>query len=109
MATAQLRGAYLQRTSRQSKQMQLYTGTMMISCENHDYIEIACMYRYPVKLTLNSGALIEGVAVDTQRNESKEECIALKSEDGDRLLVVLEDIVKLQVSVKNPHFSEVLF
>ena len=67
------------------------------------------MYRYPVKLTLNSGALIEGVAVDTQRNELKEECIALTNEDGDRLLVVLDDIIKLRVSVKNPHFSEVVF
>ena len=67
------------------------------------------MYRYPVKLTLNSGALIEGVAIDTQRNESKEECIALTNEEGDRLLVVLDDIIKLRVSVKNPHFSEVVF
>ena len=89
--------------------MPFYTGNMMISCENYDYIEIACMYRYPVRLTLNSCAVIEGVAVDTQRNELKEECIVLTNEGEDRLLVVLEDIIKLQVSVKNPHFSEVVF
>ena len=32
------------------------------------------MYRYPVKLTIKSAAAIEGVAIDTQRNELKEEC-----------------------------------
>ncbi|HFU74774.1 MAG TPA: transcriptional antiterminator, partial [Arcobacter sp.] len=27
----------------------------MISCHQYDYIEIACMYHYPVALTLKSG------------------------------------------------------
>ena len=67
------------------------------------------MYRYPVRLTLYSGAVIEGVAIDTQRNELKEECITVTNADASRLLVVLDELKKLEVSVKNPHFTAVEF
>lgn len=38
----------------------------------------------------------------------KHECIEMKI-DETKQLVILEDISKLTVSVKNPHFSEVMF
>ena len=81
----------------------------MISCESYDFVEIACMYRYPVKLTIKSAAAIEGVAIDTQRNELKEECIKVNIDDESTMLIVLNDILKLEVLVDNPHFSEVMF
>ena len=81
----------------------------MISCENYDYIEIACMYRYPVKLTTKCGAIVEGVAIDTRRNELKEECIKVNAESDNSILIVLNDIRKLKVLVENPHFGEVIF
>lgn len=31
------------------------TERLMLSCEQYDYIEIACMHRYPVLLTLKTG------------------------------------------------------
>ena len=81
----------------------------MISCEKYDFVEIACMYRYPVKLTIKSAVAIEGVAIDTQRNELKEECIKVNIDDESTMLIVLNDILKLEVLVDNPHFSEVMF
>jgi Rho-binding antiterminator len=44
----------------------------MISCEKHDYVEIACMYNYLIKLTLNSGDELRGVALDVKRNQNRE-------------------------------------
>ncbi len=80
----------------------------MISCEQYDYIEIVCLYHYPIELTMKSGERINGVALDTKRNDQKQECIEVKI-DETKQLVILEDISKLTVSVKNPHFSEVTF
>ena len=80
----------------------------MISCEHHDYIEIACLYSYRVRLMLDSGAELEGTAVDTGRNQSKEECIKIRVGNADNL-VVLDSIKTLEVLVKNPNFNSVTF
>lgn len=80
----------------------------MISCNQHDYIEIVCMYHYPIKLTLKSGDTIEGTALDTQRNDQRDECIKIDME-GVEQLVVLEKIKMLEVTVENPHLRFVEF
>ncbi|MUL09827.1 Rho-binding antiterminator [Aliivibrio fischeri] len=80
----------------------------MISCNEYDYIEIVCLYRYPVKLTMKVGESIKGVALDTSRNESKNECIKLNTNETE-ILVELDGIAKLEVLVDNPHFSKVIF
>lgn len=79
----------------------------MISCSHYDYIEIVCLYRYPVNLALKSGDDIEGIAHNTKRDTNGNECIELLI-DGKSVLVVLDDIFKLNVLVDNPHFSEKL-
>ncbi len=80
----------------------------MISCNQHDYIEIVCMYRYPVKLTLKSGGIIEGAAVDAVSDGLREECIKLATESGETL-VVLNQLKQLEVTVENPHLKLLLF
>lgn len=80
----------------------------MISCSDYDYIEIVCMYRYPIRLHLKSGAKVEGQAVDTARNDDKQECIKIIA-DGVERLIVLVELVELQVLVDNPHFSHKRF
>ena len=80
----------------------------MISCEHHDYIEIACLYNYRVRLTLDSGAQLEGGAVDTVRNQSKEECIKIRAGSSEHL-VVLDSITTMEALIKNPHFKVISF
>jgi len=80
----------------------------MISCDQHDYIEIACMFRYPIILTLKSGEVIEGTALDTALNEHKDECIKV-AVNGSEPLVVLTELSLLEVAVDNPHFKRVSF
>ena len=80
----------------------------MISCEQHDYVEIACMYNYLIKLSLNSGDELEGIALDVKRNENREECVKVKVDNTD-VLVVLDSVSKMEVLVDNPHFKVVIF
>lgn len=80
----------------------------MISCEQYDYIELVCMFRYPVQLELRDGSRVEGVAKDTKRNDLGEECIVLEI-DSTQQLLVLDRVEKMKALVKNPHFDEVKF
>ncbi|GIU30419.1 Rho-binding antiterminator [Shewanella sp. MBTL60-007] len=95
----------------------------MISCNQYDYIEIACLYRYPVALKLKSGATINGIALDTARDANKRECIKLAYQDSPNdgtdieannnlavtRLVILDEIASLHVCINNPHFHSVEF
>jgi len=80
----------------------------MISCQQYDYIEIACMYRYDIKLTMKSGTLLQAKALDTARNEDNKECIKVMSDEGERL-IVLDEITLLEATHSNPHFQTVSF
>ncbi|ADN09236.1 Rho-binding antiterminator [Sulfurimonas autotrophica] len=62
------------------------------------------MYRYPVKLTMKSGTVVEAKALDTARNENHQECIKVKIDNNEKL-IVLDEIATLEASVKNPHFQ----
>lgn len=80
----------------------------MISCHRYDYIEIVCMYHYPVIITLIGGKVITGIAMDTVRNIRREECIKVDV-DGVMAEVVLDTISRLEVSIENPHITSVSF
>jgi len=80
----------------------------MISCEQHDYIEIACLYNYRVRLTIDSGIQLEGVAVDTVRNHDQEECIKIRDGSSEHL-VVLDTITTMEAFVENRHFKVISF
>ncbi|ETX10642.1 transcriptional regulator [Marinomonas ushuaiensis DSM 15871] len=80
----------------------------MISCAQYDAIEIVCMYFYPIKLTFKSGEVLNCKALDTQRNANGEECIKVKTESSDSL-VVLTSIWTLEICVENPHFKIISF
>ena len=80
----------------------------MISCAQYDYIEIVCTYHYHIKIHLKSGLTIQGRAIDTKYNESREECLQLEV-NGELILVVLDDIQRLEALDKNPHLNVITF
>lgn len=80
----------------------------MISCANHDYVEIACMYGFEVRLVLKNGQIIHGNASQTTYNENREECIVLKTERGNSE-VVLEQVASMEAVTRNPHFEKIKF
>ncbi|MBY6187360.1 Rho-binding antiterminator [Marinobacter hydrocarbonoclasticus] len=77
-------------------------------CQDYDYIEIACLYHYPVSVTLASGEMLEGQARDTYWNDAREECLVLVSDAGEQE-VLLSQVRQLDVLVENPHFRSVRF
>ena len=80
----------------------------MMSCEHHDYIEIACMHHYPIKLTFKGGVEITGQACDTGFNDERQECIKIKDHQGEKL-VPLDDVTSIEIMKENPHFKIVRF
>ena len=80
----------------------------LISCELHDYIEVACMYGYQVKLFLQDQSSIEGKAKDILTDAEKREFLILETRSGSQQveLVMLE---KMQVLTPNAKFSEIVF
>lgn len=80
----------------------------MISCDRHDYIEIACMYRFSVELTLKSGKRVVGIAQTIELNQKREECINLH-DNNKAILVVLTELISMRALKANPHFDRVDF
>lgn len=80
----------------------------MISCALYDHIEIVCMHQYPIKLTLTSGEVVLGTAIDTKRDNNKNECILIK-QSKQLNLIILDTISVLEVMTDNPHFIKVTF
>ncbi|MDX1537061.1 Rho-binding antiterminator [Arsukibacterium sp.] len=80
----------------------------MLNCDLHDYIEIVCLYHYPLKLTLSSGTELTGTAVTTRYNDNRQECLVIRQNDTEQL-VLLDQITLLQVTTANPHLQQVRF
>ncbi|MBY5922602.1 Rho-binding antiterminator [Ferrimonas balearica] len=73
-------------------------------CQEYDFIEIVCLFHYPVRLTLKSGESLEGTALDTVWDDARQECLTLKQGKTVRS-VVLASLMMLEVLVENPHFQ----
>ncbi|MCS4306084.1 Rho-binding antiterminator [Rheinheimera pacifica] len=80
----------------------------MLKCDLHDYIEIVCLYHYPLQLTLSSGVVLSGTAETTRYNHQRQECLVIKHNNSEQL-VVLDDIALLEVMIANPHLQQVRF
>ncbi len=80
--------------------------TKPISCDLHDYLEIACMYKYFVRVELKDKQTLEGKAIDVVAAEGHEYLII---ENDQRHNIELTRLVKLKVLTPNAKFSEVNF
>ncbi len=78
-----------------------------VSCELHDYLEIACLYGYRLRLTLKDRQIIEGKAIDTLTTAEKREYLVI--DIGEKKQVELDQLAKLQVLTPNAKFKEVTF
>jgi Rho-binding antiterminator len=79
-----------------------------ISCELHDYLEIACMYGYRVKLILKDHQIIEGKALDVLTTAERREYLVI--DDGhEQRRIESNQLAKMQVLTPNAKFKEVTF
>lgn len=78
-----------------------------ISCELHDYIEIACMHRYRIKIKLKGGRTVTGIAVDTSVTAEKKECLVI--ENGERQSIELTQIARIEALSPDAVFKKIDF
>ena len=78
-----------------------------ISCELHDFVEVACMYGYQLKLILKNNQIVVGKAIDIVSSPEKRECLVIDSDS--RQHIELTQLAKMQVLTPNAKFSEVIF
>ena len=78
-----------------------------ISCEIHDFIEVACMYGYQLKLILKNNQIVEGKAIDIVNSLDKRECLIIDNDS--RQQIELTQLAKMQVLTPNAKFNEVIF
>jgi len=78
--------------------------SLPIPCALHDYIEIACLYRYLVKLSLADGTILEGIALTTETTPDRREMLVLGPAPEQR--IELNRVSKLKVLTENARFQE---
>ena len=78
----------------------------LISCALHDYIEVACMYGYQIKLLLKNKQIIEGKAIAISTYEKRE---YLLLENGLQQKIELIEINLLEVLTPRAKFQKISF
>ncbi len=79
----------------------------IISCQVHDYIEIACMYGYRVRLDLSDHDSIEAKPITTL-SKNKQEFLVVETAEG-KQEIELNQIKSMQALTENSHFGRVNF
>lgn len=77
-----------------------------IDCNAFDYIELACLYRYPVRLYLRDGSSLDGIAADTRTSAADGEHVILDIE-GEQRAVRLDAIAELEPRLPEARFGRV--
>lgn len=78
-----------------------------IACDLHDYLEIACMYHYQIRLVLKDGSSMIGKAIDTITKD-KREYLLIDDSDETRQVELIQ-LKKLEVLTANAQFKDVVF
>lgn len=78
-----------------------------ISCELHDFVEVACMYGYQLKLILKNNQTIEGKAIDIVNSPERRECLVIDNDS--RQQIELTQLARMQVLTPHAKFNEVVF
>ena len=82
----------------------------LIKCHLHDYLEIACMFHYQVKLTFKHGEKIQGNASKIVLETGREFLVLEPSDlDGRVQKAAINELAFMTVITPNARFKEVRF
>lgn len=82
----------------------------VISCDLHDYLEIACMFAIPISLTLSDASIFRCTPKTTFIDKALGECLKVIDADQDKEVVVeVSKLVEMKALVENHHFTTVRF
>ncbi|CAE6933992.1 COG4568 Transcriptional antiterminator [Vibrio sp. B1REV9] len=80
----------------------------MVTCNQYDFIELACMFNILIEITLKNGEQHQGKALDTGYDMERQECLFLDVE-GEHIAFPTEQLISMKALQENPHFSDVTF
>lgn len=78
-----------------------------VACDIYDYIEIACLYRYLLEISLLDGSLFSAIATNTTLNSDRVECMVVMQNQVERF-VALNQIHKISALTQGAKFSTVI-
>lgn len=82
----------------------------LIKCDLHDYLEIACMFHYQVKLTFKNGDKIQGTAGNIVLEIGREFLVLEPTDlDGIAQKVAINELAFMTVITPNALFKEIRF
>lgn len=67
----------------------------IMDCDQHDYIEIACMRRYLVTWVLRDGQTLVAMPITTRTAADKTEWLTVKNQAGELLELALHELVSM--------------
>lgn len=79
----------------------------MLSCQQYDYIELACLKRLKVTIEMKDGDVVRGRCENTVVVD-KQECLVLEQE-SQAVTVVLAEITSISADTDNPYFTTLRF
>jgi Rho-binding antiterminator len=79
----------------------------VLKCDLHDYLEIACLYKFEVEIILKDDTKISGIPITT-KTSNKIEYLEIKSAIELITMPVL-NLASMRACKQNPHFDLVEF
>jgi Rho-binding antiterminator len=82
----------------------------ILSCDLHDYLEIACVYKIEVEFMFKDGSNLIGTPVTTSVGKDKKEYLTFNVKDkGSFVSLALLDLKSMQAVELNSYFDKVTF
>lgn len=82
------------------------TDYLPIACDIHDYLEIACLRNYHLRIELGDGSSLRGRALATETRADKSEWLQL-DDRGRRFSVRLDQIMAFTPLESNAEFGRI--
>ncbi|MEG0100049.1 MAG: Rho-binding antiterminator [Citrobacter sp.] len=79
-----------------------------IDCDLHDYLEIACLYRYMLRIELTDGTVFDAKAVTTRTTVGKEEYLVVDRQESQQY-IRLDYLSAITVLTAGAMYRSVLF
>ncbi|MEQ2354044.1 Rho-binding antiterminator [Pseudoalteromonas piscicida] len=79
----------------------------MLSCQQYDYIELACLKRLEVTIEMKGGEVVRGNCKNTAIVDAQE-CLVLERENQ-TVTVILAEIASISADNDNPYFTTLRF
>lgn len=79
-----------------------------IHCDLHDHVELACIYRYRIRVATNDARIITGTAITTRTDRAKQEWL-LVEEEGGETSIRLDRIRSIEPLTPGARFSKIQF